>query len=37
MLGFRIEAVTSSKYFYDYGQSFEERFTIVAARDSDLP
>ena len=33
MLGFRIERITSSKYYYDYGESFEERHTIVAVRD----
>ena len=33
MLGFRIERITSSKYHYDYGDSFEERHTIVAVRD----
>jgi SAM-dependent methyltransferase len=35
MLGFRIERITASKYFYDYGGTFEERFTIVAARESE--
>ncbi|HEV7889150.1 MAG TPA: class I SAM-dependent methyltransferase [Pyrinomonadaceae bacterium] len=35
MLGFRVERVTSGKYFYDYGGTFEERFTIVAARESE--
>lgn len=34
MLGFRVERITSSKYFYDYGGTYEERFTIVAARAS---
>lgn len=35
MLGFRIERITSSKYLYDYGGTFEERFTIVATRESE--
>lgn len=35
MLGFRVERITSSKYFYDYGGTFEERFTIVAVRESE--
>ncbi len=35
MLGFRIEKITASKYFYDYGGTFEERFTIVAKRESE--
>src|SRR5919206_1472634 len=26
MLGFRVAGVTSSKYYYDYGERFEERF-----------
>jgi hypothetical protein len=33
MLGFRIEKVSSSKYYYMYGDRFEERSTIVAVRD----
>lgn len=33
MLGFRIERITRSEYFYDFGERFEERFTIVAARE----
>jgi SAM-dependent methyltransferase len=33
MLGFRIERITSSKYLYDYGGTFEERFTVVAKRE----
>lgn len=32
MLGFRIEKVNSSKYYYMYGDRFEERSTIVAVR-----
>jgi SAM-dependent methyltransferase len=35
ILGFRIERITSGKYFYDYGGTFEERFTIVAVRVSE--
>lgn len=35
MLGFRVERITASKYLYDYGGTFEERFTIVAAREPD--
>jgi SAM-dependent methyltransferase len=35
MLGFRVERITSAKYFYDYGGTFEERFTIVAVRESE--
>ena len=35
MLGFRVERITSGKYFYDYGGTFEERFTVVAVRESD--
>jgi SAM-dependent methyltransferase len=34
MLGFRVERITSSKYFYDHGGTHEERFTVVAARES---
>jgi SAM-dependent methyltransferase len=34
MLGFRVERITSSKYFYDHGGTFEERFTVVAVRES---
>lgn len=34
MLGFRVERITASKYLYDYGGTFEERFTIVAVRES---
>ena len=33
MLGFRIRQVTRGEYYYDYGDRYEERFTIVAARD----
>jgi len=33
MLGFRVERITSAKYLYDYGGTYEERFTIVAARE----
>lgn len=32
MLGFEIEQVTSASYFYDYGQRFEKRSTLVAVR-----
>lgn len=32
MLGFRIEKVTSAKYYYDYGDRMEERSTLVALR-----
>jgi SAM-dependent methyltransferase len=34
MLGFRIERITRGEYFHDYAQRFEERFTIVAVRES---
>lgn len=33
MLGFRIEKVASSEYFYDYGKRFETRSTLVAVRE----
>jgi SAM-dependent methyltransferase len=33
MLGFRIEQVTTSTYYYEYGNIYEERSTIVAVRD----
>jgi SAM-dependent methyltransferase len=33
MLGFSIEKVSHSKYYYMYGDRFEERSTIVAVRD----
>ena len=33
MLGFRVERIMSAKYFYDYGGTYEERFTIVAVRE----
>ena len=33
MLGFRIAKVSQSKYYYMYGDRFEERSTIVAVRD----
>jgi len=32
MLGFQIARITRAKYRYDYGDRFEERFTIVAVR-----
>lgn len=32
MLGFRIARISQAKYFYMYGNSFEERSTIVAVR-----
>jgi SAM-dependent methyltransferase len=32
MLGFTIKSVTTGSYFYDHGQRFEERSTIVAVR-----
>lgn len=32
MLGFEITSITSSTYFYEYGQRFEERPTIIANR-----
>jgi SAM-dependent methyltransferase len=32
MLGFNIASVTSSQYYYEYGQRFEERPTIIATR-----
>jgi SAM-dependent methyltransferase len=33
MLGFTIERITDSEYYYDYGERLEKRSTIVAARD----
>jgi SAM-dependent methyltransferase len=33
MLGFRIAKVSQAKYYYMYGDRFEERSTIVAVRD----
>jgi SAM-dependent methyltransferase len=33
MLGFSIAKVSQAKYYYTYGQRFEERSTIVARRD----
>ena len=33
MLGFSIERITTSNYYYDYGDRLEERSTIVATRD----
>ena len=33
MLGFRIASVSHAKYYYMYGDRFEERSTIVAVRD----
>src|SRR5258706_7019401 len=33
MLGFRIEKVSQARYYYMYGDRFEERSTIVAVRD----
>jgi hypothetical protein len=35
MLGFGIAQITSAKYYYDYADRWEERFTIVAARESE--
>ena len=35
MLGFRLDRVTSGSYYYDYAGRWEQRFTIVAARESD--
>ena len=35
MLGFRVERVTRGRYYYDYAGRWEERFTVVAARESD--
>jgi len=32
MLGFRIASVSSSDYYYDYGDRFEKRSTLVAVR-----
>jgi hypothetical protein len=32
MLGFRIASVSHAKYYYMYGDRFEERSTIVAVR-----
>lgn len=32
MLGFTIEKVSSAEYFYDYGQRFEERSTLIAVK-----
>ncbi|HKR01397.1 MAG TPA: hypothetical protein VJT09_12040, partial [Pyrinomonadaceae bacterium] len=32
MLGFGIKDITRSRYFYDYGQRLEERYTLVAVR-----
>jgi SAM-dependent methyltransferase len=32
MLGFKIDRISSSRYYYEYGQRFEERPTIVATR-----
>jgi SAM-dependent methyltransferase len=32
ILGFSIARITQSNYYYDYGQRFEERSTIVATR-----
>jgi SAM-dependent methyltransferase len=32
MLGFRIASVSNAEYFYDYGQRFETRSTLVADR-----
>lgn len=33
MLGFRLRQVAKGKYYYDYGDRYEERFTLVAERD----
>lgn len=35
MLGFRVERVSSGRYYYDYAGRWEERFTLVAVRESD--
>jgi SAM-dependent methyltransferase len=35
MLGFRVERVTSGRYYYDYAGRWEERFTLVAVREED--
>jgi SAM-dependent methyltransferase len=35
MLGFRVERVASGSYYYDYAGRWEERFTIVAVRESE--
>lgn len=33
MLGFRLDRITTSEYYYDYGDRSEERTTMVAIRD----
>ena len=35
MLGFRVERMTKGSYYYDYAGRWEERFTIVAVRESE--
>ena len=35
MLGFRVERVTKGSYYYDYAGRWEERFTVVAVRESE--
>jgi SAM-dependent methyltransferase len=35
MLGFAVARITSAKYYYDYADRWEERFTIVAVRESE--
>ena len=35
MLGFRLERLTKGSYYYDYAGRWEERFTIVAVRESE--
>jgi len=37
MLGFEIKSISPGEYFYDYGQRFEKRYTIVANRVSEMP
>jgi hypothetical protein len=32
MLGFRIASITHAQYYYMYGDSLEERSTVVAVR-----
>ena len=32
MLGFEVESVSNAEYFYDYGQRFEQRSTLVAVK-----
>ena len=35
MLGFRVERVTSGRYYYDHAGRWEERFTVVAVREGE--